>query len=134
MYLRFVYAKPVEGLGAREGFFQATGELIDDPLADPSVVARAKDIRTWFNDNLERPDRFSRSASKGHRDNYEKETKGLSWFKPSAKEHLSKAFELMSILTESGYAIDVLKEKRIGYVIYEDDYQIVAEPFADTVT
>lgn len=25
-----------------------------------------------------------------------------------------------------------LKAKRVGYVVYEDEYQIVAEPFADT--
>ncbi len=24
-----------------------------------------------------------------------------------------------------------LKAKRVGYVVYEDEYQVVAEPFAD---
>ena len=134
MYLRFVYAKPVDGMGAREGFFQAAGELIRDPLAEAATVERAQELRAWFNDNLERPERFSRGTSKANRGFDGKETKGLSWFKPTAKEHLSKAFELMTLLIENGYAIEILKEKRIGYVVYEDDYQVVAEPFADTKT
>jgi hypothetical protein len=28
--------------------------------------------------------------------------------------------------------VRTLKAKRVGYVVYEDEYQIVAEPFADT--
>lgn len=28
----------------------------------------------------------------------------------------------------------MLTETRIGYVVYEDDLQVVAEPFADTKT
>jgi hypothetical protein len=129
MFLRFVYSKPVEGMKAREGFFQAAGELADNPLADASVVARVDTMREWFADHLELPERFSRSRSKGY---YRRETKGLSWFKPSATEHISKAYELKNILEEFGYAIEVLKEDRIGYVVYEDKYQVVAEPFAET--
>ena len=129
MYLRFVCSKLVDGMNSREGFFQAAGELADNPLSDSSVVVRIDALREWFADNLELPGRFSRSSSKGY---YRKETKGLSWFKPSAAEHISRAFELKSILDEYGYAIEVLKEDCIGYVIYEDDYQVVAEPFAET--
>jgi hypothetical protein len=28
--------------------------------------------------------------------------------------------------------VRTIKAKRVGYVVYEDEYQIVAEPFADT--
>jgi hypothetical protein len=28
----------------------------------------------------------------------------------------------------------MLTETRVGYVVYEDDLQVVAEPFADTKT
>ncbi len=131
MYLRFVYMKSVAGLRAREGIFQAAGELADDPLTDPVVVDRVDRLRIWFADNLDLPGRFSKTSSKGY---FDKDTKGLSWFKPSAREHIARAFELKSILDEYGYAIEVLKTCRIGYVVYEDEHQIVAEPFADTIT
>lgn len=131
MYLRFVYKKQVEGMNSREGFFQAAGELANNPLSDAIAVARVNVLREWFADHLELPERFSRSSSKGY---YRKETKGLSWFKSSATEHISRAFELKNVLEEHGYAIEVLKEDRIGYVVYEDEYQVVAEPFAETTT
>lgn len=131
MYLRFIYAKRVDGMTSREGFFQATGELAKNPLTDPLVVAQVDELRRWFADRLELPERFSRSKSKGY---YRRDTKGLSWFKTSATEHISKAFELKKILDENGYAIEVIKEDRIGYVVYEDEHQLVAEPFAETST
>ncbi len=129
MYLRFVYAKPVDGMTSREGFFQAAGELAADPLADPLVVAKVDELRHWFANHLDLPKRFSSSRSKGY---YRRKTKGLSWFKPSATEHIAKAFELKSLLDESGFTIEVIKEDRVGYVVFEDEYQVVAEPFADT--
>ena len=116
---------------AREGFLQAAGTLADNELTDRFIMERIDSLRVWFCDNLELPERFSKTTSKGY---YRRETKGLSWFKPSAKKHISKAFELKGILEECGYEVEVLKESRIGYVVYEDEYQVVAEPFADTAT
>ncbi|MFT6426269.1 MAG: hypothetical protein ACJAYH_001966 [Celeribacter sp.] len=89
-------------------------------------VKGAEQIR----DRSKVPERFSKSTSKGAAD---RDAKGLSWFKPTAKEHIAKAFELKAILEENGYAIEVLKESRIGYVTFEDEFQIVAEPFSDTL-
>lgn len=128
VYLRFVSARRVEGMQAREGFFQLAGVLAEDPLTEAATVARLDELRQWFADNLELPERFSRGRGKGGSD----DTRGLSWFKPSAKEHVARAFELKRILDEHGTPIDVLKESRIGYLVYEDEHQVVAEPFADT--
>jgi len=114
---------------SRQGFFQAAGELVDDPLSDRYSVDQVDALRLWFCDNLEVPTRFTRRKFAWH---YEKDSRGLSWFKPTATRHIAKAFELKSVLDEYGYAIDVLKENRIGYILYEDEYQVVAEPFAET--
>ena len=129
MYLRFVYPRSVDGIRSREGFFQAAAALANDPMTDPGVSARVDEIRIWFATHLDKPGRFSRTKPKGY--GYE-ETRGLSWFKPSARDHIAKAFELKAILDEFGYPSEVLKEERVGYIVYEDDHQIVAEPFADT--
>jgi hypothetical protein len=59
---------------------------------------------------------------------------GISWFRPEATQHVEKAFELCGVLQELGYPITVLKTTRPGFIVYEDAYQIVAEPFADTPT
>lgn len=129
MYLRFVYIKRVPGMGSREGFFQAAAELADDPLCDPAVEAQVNSLRIWFAEHLELPDHFSRKKANGDGPDC---TKGLSWFRPNAKDHISKAFELKTILDANGYFIEVLRERRIGYVIYEDAHQVVAEPFSET--
>ena len=39
--------------------------------------------------------------------------------------------ELVAILETHGVAVRMLKAQRVGYVVYEDEYQVVAEPFAD---
>jgi hypothetical protein len=39
---------------------------------------------------------------------------------------------MVAILQNHGIPVRMLKADRIGYVVYEDEYQVVAEPFADT--
>lgn len=129
MLLRFVRSRSVEGMDAREGFFCAAYELRERADLDPSTSDRLETLLAWFRQNLSIPDRFNRSKSKKQ---YAVFDKGLSWFKPTAGETLSKAFELMSLLEEHGYIIDIIRSDRIGYIVYEDEKQVVAEPFADT--
>ena len=40
--------------------------------------------------------------------------------------------EIKRILEANGHVVHVLREDRVGYVVYEDKAQVVAEPFADT--
>lgn len=45
---------------------------------------------------------------------------------------LAKARDLITLLQDNGYPTCTLRSARIGYVLFEDAHQIVAEPFADT--
>ncbi len=38
-------------------------------------------------------------------------------------------WELKAVIENHGFIIEVMKTDRPGYVVYEDEYQIVAEPF-----
>ncbi len=118
-------------MDAREGFFRAASVLVNDPSTATYTANYVRSLMIWFTENLAIPDRFSKSNSKGR---YERYARGISWFKPSATEHIARAFELASILEQNGFSVDILKEKRLGYGVYEDEYQIVAEPFSDTST
>lgn len=60
-----------------------------------------------------------------------KENRALSWFKDTAIDHIAQIRDLVAILENHGVHVQTLKVKRVGYVVYEDEYQIVAEPFAD---
>jgi len=55
----------------------------------------------------------------------------VCWFKPSATNHIAKVREISFILEENGVLVRVLKTHKPGYIVYEDHYQVVAEPFAD---
>lgn len=128
MYIRFVYDAPVESMQARAGIFRASDILLENEFTPDTVRQEVQSIRHWFNDFLDRPQSFSKSKSKSKW----KDTKGLSWFKPTAKEHIEKTYALKRILEANGVPMTVLRSKRLGYVVYEDEFQIVAEPFSDT--
>lgn len=129
MYIRFVLLRPLEGTGVREGFFDAAYRLKSSKETPKAVAATVSELLDWFERNLSTPKRLNRSKSKGF---YRRDTKGISWFKPEAHEHISKAFALLEVLRDSGLHLEMMKTSRPGYVVYEDDHQIVAEPFNET--
>ena len=130
MYVRFVRPNRVKGMAAREGFFTAAYDLRKTSTTNLHTAQQVTALLDWFKLNLPEPASFTRSSSKGqYRAVF---TKGLSWFKPEATEMLAKAREMTVLLAENGYPIETLRSNRIGYVLYEDADQIVAEPFSDT--
>jgi hypothetical protein len=42
--------------------------------------------------------------------------------------------EIKGILDRYGHPVVRLSQAHVGYVIYDDAFQVVAEPFADTQT
>jgi hypothetical protein len=53
----------------------------------------------------------------------------VSWLKPAAAEHIAKMRELTVILEENGYRVSQVTTDAPGYLVFEDDHQVVAEPF-----
>ena len=86
---------------------------------------------TWFDKNLETPTRFNRTTSKGF---HRRKTRGIAWFKDSATEHLARMHEIKIVLEQYGHPVVMVSASRVGYVAYEDAYQVIAEPFSDTQT
>lgn len=128
MYIRFVSPVTVYRMPFRQGFFVPAYEMREDGDVDPYTKEQLEEILAWFRQNLTIPDRFSQKDL----DPDEDDTFGLSWFKDSAKEHLAKSYELIGLLELYGYVIETLRTERPGVVVYEDEYQVVAEPFRDT--
>jgi hypothetical protein len=65
---------------------------------------------------------------------YRRKTRGIAWFKDTASEHLARMHGLKEILDKYGHDVVMLSEPRVGYVVHEDPFQIIAEPFSDTRT
>jgi hypothetical protein len=128
MYLRFVVADIDEDSERALGVFHAVRYLRDAGKLYPYEEDQHDMVRWWFNENLEKPTRFTASKPPFYR----KKNKAICWFKHTASEHLARVRELAAILDNHGVPVRTLKARRVGYVVYEDEYQIVAEPFADT--
>jgi len=126
-FIRFVVASSDPASQVRQGVFQAAADLRDEGALAEAEDDVLRETLVWFSKNLSKPERFSRKRNSYHRDQ-----RGIAWFKDSAGEHLRRIRALVSILEEHGRKVSMLTSSRPGYVVYEDEYQIVAEPFVDT--
>lgn len=127
MYLRFVVADIDEDSGEELGVFHAIHNLQEEGKLRHYEEEQHDLIRQWFNQNLEKPTRFTASKPPFYR----KKSKAISWFKDSAHEHIARIRVCASILRSHGVLVETLKTENVGYVVYEDEFQIVAEPFSD---
>src|SRR5258708_18748811 len=128
MYVRFVVADIDEDSQRMLGVFHAVGNLREWGWLHPYEEEQHDLIREWYSENLERPTRFTAAKPPYYR----KKSKAISWFRDTAREHIAWIQGLVTILQNHGIPVRMLKADRVGYVVYEDEYQVVAEPFADT--
>jgi hypothetical protein len=126
MYVRFVVLSADEDSQRLEGLFQAAFKLRREGALVEYEEEWFREIWLWFNEHLKEPDRFSRSDRPGAA------PKAVGWFKDSAAEHLRRMRDLAALLEHHGVPTRMLRTDRPGYVVYEDDYQVAAVPFADT--
>jgi hypothetical protein len=42
--------------------------------------------------------------------------------------------EFQEVLERYGVTVQMIRAKRLGYVLYEDEFQVAAYPFSDTPT
>lgn len=127
-YVRFVIQQNDEESGRRQGLFQALSDLEHADLLLPHEQATWDETYEWFRNNLRKPLRLARS-SKSHAKNV-----ALSWFKDGAKEHIARMYALAHVLDAHGVMVDVIRTDKPGYIVYEDEHQVAAEPFSDTPT
>ena len=123
MYVRFVVDEIDEDSGVEQGIFQAMYRLSRAGKLNAAEEVWWADVRTWFNLELEKPGRLARSRRTGAN------PVAISWFKESAAEHIRRAREVAAILAEHHIQSRMLRSERPGYVVYEDEFQVTAEPF-----
>jgi hypothetical protein len=131
VFIRFSVRKRDRDSGVESGALQAAYGLRDDPSVPIGDREALAETLLWFETHLETPARFNRTTSKGH---YRRQTRGIAWFKDTANEHLAQMYALKVLLERYGHFVEVVKEPRVGYIVWEDAYQVIAEPFTDTRT
>lgn len=123
MLIRFVVRKRDSDSQVEQGVIHAADDLRRQGFLADEEQKRVQELLRWFNHHLPVPGRFSRSR----RPNACK--RAISWFKPTARECLDRMQALAGVLHANGCAVERLTTDRPGYVVYEDDFQVVAEVF-----
>ena len=129
MFVRFVIPSTIDVSDSRAGLFTVAYELRRSGDLPDYELEQLSEILDWFDDHLDAPDRFSRSKSKGA---WRREARGISWLKADAHDHVQRMHALARMLQDHGHNVEMIRTARPGYIVYEDAYQIVAEPFSDT--
>ena len=127
MYIRFITGEIHDNTSHEVGVFQAAYGLRRNRHLLEHEEARLTELLDWFNANLPKPTRLTTSKPPYYR----KQNRAISWFKDIATEHISKLREVVSILNEHDVHTEMIQTDRPGYIVYEDNYQIVAEAFSD---
>ena len=127
MFIRFVVGAIDRRSGKRRGVFQAAYALRYSGRLAEYDEARLADALHWFDAHLRKPSRLTRSRLP-HR-----EAQAICWFKTAAAEHLARAREMQTLLDAYGIGVDMITSRRPGYIVYEDDHQVAAYPFDETL-
>ena len=123
MFIRFVSSEVDEDSHVSAGLFCAASQLRWAVGLPEYEFDALTELRDWFNVHLESPfDHLPRA------NRYER---AVCWFKPTAHEHLARAWELIAILERNDVLIWTIRSRRTGYVHYEDEVQVFARPYDD---
>jgi hypothetical protein len=121
MFMRFISGEIHEDSLVSAGLFIAASDLLDDPLLPEYEHFQLRQLMDWFDEHLEDPYEYRlRAAWRARR--------AICWFKPTAREHLSRAWQMAAILERNNVFIRMIKRESVGRIFYEDEAQILAEP------
>jgi hypothetical protein len=118
-YIRFVVGRKDEESNVELGIFQAAAQALEWQTITGSEADELNELRSWFSGNLQRPTSFGRDRLR----------LGICWFKTGSTEHISRIWEMVKILERNSIYVKKIRTDRPGYVIYQDEWQLVAEPF-----
>lgn len=124
MFIRFVCGEIDEDSHVLAGLFCAAFDLIDEGKLPDHDYAELAELMRWFRLNLKGP--FEHRLRKPWR-----ARRSICWFKSDAYEHVTHAWQMVNVLERNDVFMGVIKSRTAGYVIYEDEAQVLAHPFAD---
>jgi hypothetical protein len=124
MFIRFVIAERHDLSDQPRGVFSALYALEKRGELAPYELEWFRAAEAWFDAHLRRPERFawsSRPNAPG---------RAVTWLRASATEHVTRMRELVALLEHKSIAVEELRTDRPGYVVYQDEFQVAAMPFA----
>lgn len=127
VYVRFVTTLKSKKSHQSLGVIRAAGLLNDRGRFNKEDKEELEELFGWFNDFLAIPQRLSKSSKP------RAECKAISWFRDSANLHIRKIREIADVLERNNIQIEMLTSKTLGYIVYEDEHQVIAIPFQDSI-
>lgn len=125
MFIRFVSGEIDEDSHVPEGLFCAAYRLLEETWLPDYEYEALREPLVWFTKHLKNPFEYQPEPARLAR-------QSLCWFRPTAREHLHRAWEMIAILEEHEIYVRTLKCHHPGYILYEDKAQVLAYPYADT--
>lgn len=126
MFHRFVVDEVDPDSGRRMGLFQIAYRLERENLWTANDRQAFIDLEHWFSDHLQTPATFA-LGKKPHA-----KGRAVSWFRATARTHLDQAWRLARLVGRYRSDVTTIRTERPGYVVFQDDAQVIAYPFADT--
>lgn len=123
MYIRFVVPEKDEDSGLERGVYTALYALEDRGELAPYELEWFHEADRWLSKHLKRPTRFAWS-SRPHAPE-----RAISWLKDTATDHVSRMRSLVALLEYKHVFVAEFRTDRPGYIVYEDEHQVVAIPF-----
>lgn len=117
MYIRFVVGSDGEDYRWLSGIITEGRLLRDRGKLERHQEIWLEETYEWLNEHLPCPP-FRASGWGGE---------AASWFKDDAKLPIRKMWEIVTLLQEQGVAIRVLRSRKPGKILYEDDYQVLVK-------
>jgi hypothetical protein len=128
MFIRFTTDQLDDDTAMPVGIFTVAYRLIECPCLTQYQLAEIENVLQWFRVELPIPSKFSRSIKRRCDD------RGICWFKSSASICIQNARYLAYLVSEHDVVVNELSTKIPGYLVYEDEFQVVAEPFSNTLS
>ena len=119
MFLRLIINKKDDASQAAQGIFVTSWQVVHAPETSKEDRWEIKKLLVWFDKHLPSPTNEFPPAT-------------IFWYKSEKTELIKKTWELASLLRKQGLIVGIIKTEKPGYIFYEDDYQIGAQPFKDT--
>jgi hypothetical protein len=120
MFLRLVVDQRHQRSALRQGVFVPAYRLLDGDTLLEEEHDRLDNVIDWFEEHLPLPDRSRLKPA------------AIFWFKSSADRLFKPMWDLVAILKEHGYHVELIKTRRPGRVCYEDAFQVAAIPYKNT--
>lgn len=122
MFVRFVVGADSENQSRLLGVLTEAHELMERGELFDHEAQTLTEALGWFNDHLPVPPFRAMQRSGKWTD------RAVCWFRPEAREPIAHVWDVVAILKEHGTPVRLLATDRPGRVVFEDRFQIVAEP------